>query len=271
MLSTERSESSEPPPRLPPRRRRLLARLKPARRVLIGVALVAAAGAAAWLQFGPSGEEAAAEPAVEAVEAAPLPWDGEKPDPYEGTEDAEFITAKKHGIENMPAASAGSNGSFTPRPAAERKALRAETYAAGAGSPDEAALLLGDVALAPGSAPPEIKAVIDAANQLVDQPYRWGGGHGSWSSRGYDCSGAVSYALAGGGLIGRPATSGELMGWGQPGKGRWLTVFANPGHTYAMIAGLRWDTAGLAAGEGPRWHPTDSSPEGYAIRHIPGL
>ena len=250
----------------------LLARLSLKQRGLLGVPIVAAAFAAAWMQFGGSGgsDTASAEPAESTVEVAPLPWEGEKPTPYEPGR-AEVITAKKHGIENMPPASAGSNGSFTPRPAAERERLEALFHPEGAGSPERAALLLGDTAIAPASAPPEIQAAIDAANQLVDQPYKWGGGHGSWRSRGYDCSGAVSYALAGAGLIGAPATSGQLMSWGAPGPGRWLTVYANPGHTYAVIAGLRWDTVGLAGGEGPRWHPADSYPEGYAVRHIPGL
>ena len=252
----------------------LLGRLSLPRRVLVGVASAAVALAAAGTQLAGTGggDTATAEPAEATVDAAPLPWEGEeKPELYDFDKPVKFITAKKHGVEAMPPASAGSNGSYTPRPAAERERVQAQTYAAGASSPDEAALLLGDTALAPGSAPAEIKAVIDAANQLVDQPYRWGGGHASWRSRGYDCSGAVSYALAGGGLIARPATSGELMGWGEPGRGRWLTVYANPGHTYAVIAGLRWDTVGLGQGEGPRWHPADSYPDGYAVRHIPGL
>jgi cell wall-associated NlpC family hydrolase len=240
--------------------------------VLIGVPVAAVAAIGAWAQLGgPAETDApAAEPAATTADRAPLPWEGEKPPVYEPGP-VKMITAKKHGIDAMPPASAGSNGSFKPRPEAEREAMQAQTYDEGASSPDEAALLVGDTALAPFGAPPEIKAAIDAANQIVDQPYRWGGGHGSWRSRGYDCSGAVSYALAGAGLIGAPATSGQLMGWGEPGKGRWLTVYANPGHTYAVIAGLRWDTAGLAQGEGPRWHPADSYPDGYAVRHIPGL
>jgi hypothetical protein len=239
---------------------------------LLGVALAAAGFAAAWTVLGGSdGEPAAAETETQAaVDVAPLPWEGEKPPLYKPGE-VEVITAKKDGVEAMPPASAGSNGSYTPRPESERERLEALSHPEGAASPDEAALLLGDTAIAPGGAPPEIQAAIDAANQLVDQPYRWGGGHGSWRSRGYDCSGAVSYALGGAGLIGAPATSGQLMSWGAPGRGRWLTVYANAGHTYAVIAGLRWDTVGLGQGEGPRWHPADAYPDGYVARHIPGL
>jgi hypothetical protein len=241
---------------------------------LFGVVIVAAAFAAGWIVLGGSGggETATAEQADQvepAADVAPLPWEGEKPAPVEPK--AEFITAKKHGIDAMPPASAGSNGSFTPRPASERERIDPQSHPEGAASPDEAALLLGDTAIAPSSAPPPIQAAIDAANQIVDQPYRWGGGHASFRSRGYDCSGAVSYALAGGGLIGAPATSGQLMSWGEPGRGRWLTVYANEGHTYAVLAGLRWDTVGLARGVGPRWHPADAYPSGYVARHIPGL
>ncbi|MGE5857905.1 MAG: hypothetical protein ACM31K_05420, partial [Solirubrobacterales bacterium] len=113
--------------------------------------------------------------------------------------------------------------------------------------------------------------VISAANLIVGQPYRLGGGHGSWQSKGYDCSGAVSYALAGGGLLQTPLTSGQFMSYGSPGHGRWLTIYANPGHVYAVIAGLRWDTVGDARGSGPRWHPYDAYPHGFVARHIPGL
>lgn len=212
-----------------------------------------------------------AKPAKEKVERAQVPWEGgERPPMYDWSQQPKFITAKKHGVESMPPASAGSNGSYTPRPANEREELQALRHPAGL-DPDDAALLLGDAAIPPPSAPTEIAAAINAANQITDQPYRWGGGHSGWRSKGYDCSGAVSYALAGAGLIGAPATSGQLMRWGAPGRGKWLTIYANPGHVYAVIAGLRFDTVGLGQGEGPRWHPADAYPDGYVARHIPGL
>lgn len=196
-----------------------------------------------------------------------LPWDAA---PAETTAPvAEPEPVAKGGSKSMPPASAGNNGSYTPRPASEREQLQALQNPGATGSNNS--ILLGDTAIAPFSAPAEIQAAISAANQINDQPYRWGGGHAGWRSRGYDCSGAVSYALAGGGLINRPATSGELMHWGEPGRGKWLTVYANAGHTYAVIAGLRWDTAGNASGEGPRWHPANAYPSGYVARHIPGL
>lgn len=243
-------------------------------KALVGTGAALLLALAVWVALGSvggdAGETAATEDA-QAAELAPLPWEGRRrPDPFKAPAEPEVITAKEHGIDAMPPASAGSNGSYSPRPASERERLQALTHPAG-GSPEDAALLLGDIAIPPDHAPDQIKAAIDAANQITDQPYRWGGGHAGWRSRGYDCSGAVSYALAGGGLIGRPATSGELMGWGSPGRGRWLTVYANPGHVYAVIAGLRFDTVGLARGSGPRWHPADAYPSGYVVRHVPGL
>lgn len=132
------------------------------------------------------------------------------------------------------------------------------------------AILLNGVALAPPSAPEAIKAAISAANEIVGRPYIWGGGHASWYSTGYDCSGAVSYALGGGGLLSVPLASTALEGWGVPGPGRWLTVYANGSHAYAVIAGLRWDTVGDAKGTGPRWHLAPAYPEGFVERHPAG-
>jgi cell wall-associated NlpC family hydrolase len=133
----------------------------------------------------------------------------------------------------------------------------------------KARLVLG-VAAAPKSAPPAIKAAIAAANRIRTKPYIWGGGHARWWSPGYDCSGAVSYALHGAGLLETPLDSGSLMAWGEPGKGRWITVYTNPGHAFAVIDGLRWDTAGDARGTGPRWHRNMVSAKGYVARHPAG-
>jgi membrane-bound lytic murein transglycosylase B len=126
------------------------------------------------------------------------------------------------------------------------------------------------LAAAPSSAPPAVKAVIAAANSIADTPYVWGGGHGSWYSYGYDCSGAVSFALYGGGLLDTPLTSGALESYGEPGPGKWITIYANATHTYMEVAGLRWDTVGDAEGTGPRWHSEPPYPEGFVVRHPPG-
>jgi peptidoglycan hydrolase CwlO-like protein len=120
----------------------------------------------------------------------------------------------------------------------------------------------------PSSAPSAIAAAIEAANSIATTPYVWGGGHGSFESSGYDCSGAVSFALHGGGFLESPLDSTGLETWGEPGPGKWITVYANAGHAWMMIAGLAFDTVG---GPGPRWHssPVDST-EGFIARHPAG-
>jgi hypothetical protein len=137
-------------------------------------------------------------------------------------------------------------------------------------APPGRALLVGGRAVAPIDAPPAVKQAIAAANRIRTKPYVWGGGHGRWWDRGYDCSGAVSYALHGGALLDSPLPSGSMMRWGRPGRGRWITVYANAGHAYAVIAGLRWDTSGNARGTGPRWHAEMADTRGFVARHPAG-
>ena len=133
------------------------------------------------------------------------------------------------------------------------------------------AILTGTLASAPRSAPPAVKAAIAAANSITATPYVWGGGHGSFYSYGYDCSGAVSFALYGAGLLDTPLTSGSLESYGEEGPGRWITIYANASHTYMTIAGLRFDTAGNPDGvSGPRWHVEPPYPDGYVVRHPVG-
>ena len=169
----------------------------------------------------------------------------------------------------LPPASAGSNGTTVPHSSnLSRDAIFAHRRA---GDPGSTAILLTGVALAPPDAPEAVKGAINAANTIIGRPYIWGGGHASFYSHGYDCSGSVSFALFGGGLIPRPLTSSELEHWGAPGPGRWITVYANGGHTFAEIAGLRWDTVGDEQGTGPRWHLATTSAEGFVVRHPPGL
>lgn len=120
----------------------------------------------------------------------------------------------------------------------------------------------------PSGAPPAVQAAIEAANAIATTPYVWGGGHGSFEDSGYDCSGAVSYALNGGGFLSSPLDSTGLSTWGEPGPGQWITVYANAGHAWVVIAGLAFDTSG---GAGPRWHPSPvNSPEGFIARHPAG-
>ncbi len=170
----------------------------------------------------------------------------------------------------LPPASAGSNGTHVPHSSSGLS--RAEIFAhRRSGEPNSTAILLTGVALAPPTAPEAVQGAINAANTIVGRPYVWGGGHGSFYDNSYDCSGAVSFALFGGGLIPRPLTSSDLMRWGAPGPGRWITVYANPGHTFVEIAGLRFDTVGAEQGTGPRWHLATVSTDGFVARHPPGL
>ncbi|HEX6117762.1 MAG TPA: hypothetical protein VFY99_11740 [Solirubrobacterales bacterium] len=149
----------------------------------------------------------------------------------------------------------------------------AETGGGSAPAPSGATATLSSdgSAVAPANAPAAVSGAIAAANSIKDAPYAWGGGHGSFESSGYDCSGAVSFALHGGGLLSAPLDSGGLMSYGDPGPGNWITVYANPGHAFVVIAGLRWDTSGDARGTGPSWYTDTPSTAGYVVRHPPGL
>lgn len=130
------------------------------------------------------------------------------------------------------------------------------------------------VAIAPAKAPQIVKDAIAAGNRIRKKPYIYGGGHRSFKSKGYDCSGAVSFVLNAAAMLESPIPSGPLMKWGMPGKGRWITVYAHGGHTYAVIAGLRWDTSAMGrrnrGGKGPRWRAAKRSPKGFATRHYEG-
>jgi hypothetical protein len=128
----------------------------------------------------------------------------------------------------------------------------------------------GRVAIAPASAPDAVKSAINAANQITNKPYRYGGGHRRFEDSGYDCSGSVSYALRGGRFIRRPLHSTAFMSWGEPGAGQWITVYTNSGHAYVMIAGLRFDTSGPGE-RGPRWRTSVRSSRAYSARHPEGF
>ncbi len=140
--------------------------------------------------------------------------------------------------------------------------------------PTAVASVSGRVAAAPAGAPPAVEQAIARANAIVGRPYVWGGGHRSFHSRGYDCSGAVSYLLHGGGLLASPLDSSSLMHWGAAGRGQWITVYTNPGHAFVEVAGLRLDTSAAGdphGGAGPQWRITLRSHAGFHARHPLGL
>ena len=179
------------------------------------------------------------------------------------------------GLFLAPAAVAQSTGGagFDDTP---QKKKKLSTPRSAAITPGSTATLGSDgLATAPADAPPQVQAAIAAANRIVGKPYRYGGGHAKVEDTGYDCSGTISYALLGGGLMkGTPLDSGSFMRWGESGAGKWVTVYTNPGHAYVVIAGLRLDTsaAGDPGGEkGPRWRPTLRSTRGYRVRHPDGF
>ena len=141
--------------------------------------------------------------------------------------------------------------------------------------PGVVAQIVNGVAYAPDQAPVQVKQAIWAANQIVGMPYRLGGGHRlGFTDHAYDCSGTVSFAMHGAGLLARPRDSSSFMRYGAAGKGAWITVYTNPGHAFAVIAGLRLDTSAAgdpAGGSGPRWRPNLRSTSGYRARHPIGL
>jgi cell wall-associated NlpC family hydrolase len=155
---------------------------------------------------------------------------------------------------------------------AQARGMRKRIESSPAPAPVAAATLSEDrrTAVAPEGAPPQVQAAIAAANRITRKPYRYGGGHRRFRAAGYDCSGAVSYVLHGAGLLDHPLDSSGLARWGDRGRGSWITVYANRGHAYMIVAGLRFDTSGRGE-RGPRWRPEPRSPRRYAARHFAGL
>jgi cell wall-associated NlpC family hydrolase len=140
--------------------------------------------------------------------------------------------------------------------------------------PGNTARFVGGLAAAPMSAPAAVQQIIWAGNELIGLPYIYGGGHASFLSRGYDCSGTVSFALHGASLLGTPEDSSEFEAWGSHGAGRWIAIFSNPEHAYMTVAGLRLDTSAAddpSAQQGPRWRPLRTGNQGYRVRHPLGL
>ncbi|HTA15286.1 MAG TPA: hypothetical protein VK781_10575 [Solirubrobacteraceae bacterium] len=140
--------------------------------------------------------------------------------------------------------------------------------------PGTTARVVNGLAAAPMSAPPTVQEIVWAGNQIIGLPYIFGGGHASFTSPGYDCSGTVSFALHGASLLSTPMDSSEFMAWDSRGVGTWVTVFANGGHAYMTVAGLRLDTSAAddpSDQQGPRWRPLRPANSGYTVRHPTAL
>jgi cell wall-associated NlpC family hydrolase len=164
------------------------------------------------------------------------------------------------------ASSGGASAQRRPRP--KRPRPTRTTVPAPLVATGLATLRNDGTAAPPAGAPAAVAAVIAAGNRIASLPYRWGGGHRAWEDVGYDCSGSVGYALHGGGLLDATSDSGGLMSYGDRGPGTWITIYANPGHVYMVVAGLRFDTSGARPS---RWQATPRSTEGYAVRHPAGI
>jgi hypothetical protein len=125
-------------------------------------------------------------------------------------------------------------------------------------------------AVLPEGAPRRVALVVAAANEIATKPYKWGGGHGPWKDSGYDCSGSVSFALAGAKLLDSPLNSSGFLEYGDAGEGEWITIHTNPGHMFMTVAGLRFDTSGQDRA-GTRWQRDPRPTTGLKQRHPPGL
>jgi hypothetical protein len=187
---------------------------------------------------------------------------------------------RRRGVLACLCAGAIGLGAAPAAPAATRDSQSAASGGATAPQPQPApgpvaraaaTLATDGTAVAPLGAPPQIAAIIAAGNRIARLPYRYGGGHGRWNDRGYDCSGSVSYALHGAGLLASPLASGGFARWGARGPGQWVTIYANAGHAYMTVAGLRFDTSGRRGRRGSRWQAAPRSTRGYRVRHVPGL
>lgn len=207
-----------------------------------------------------------------------------KPRPPRATEEIyETEAVEESDVKPIRVAYATSNGTQTAAPRAEEHDQDQDQEQEEIGRVEQRgdrpmvsgtrAVLRGGVAYAPSRAPQSVKNAIWAANTLRRKPYVWGGGHGSFYDRGYDCSGTVSFALHGAGILNSPMPSSDFMRFGERGRGRWMTIYSRPGHTFAVIAGLRLDTTDLGRGGdvGPRWYEAGRDTGAFVARHPVGM
>jgi cell wall-associated NlpC family hydrolase len=255
--------------------RRALTRLIPIAAALAALALPAAASAARYgsrtLAIGSHGSDVTKLQRYLGAAGHPVARDGEF-----GPRTRRALTATERELE------LSADGIATAR---EQRAIRRAVRVFGAGGaayiepppPEEESVpgARGSVtedgfAVPPASAPQVVKEVIAAGNAIAKTPYKWGGGHGRWDDSGYDCSGSVSYALHGAGLLDASLVSGDFARWGSPGPGRWITIYANRDHVYMVVAGMRFDTSARSR-TGSRWTMEQRPSDGFAITHPRGL
>jgi cell wall-associated NlpC family hydrolase len=251
------------------------------RAALIGAMLACATGGAGALALSAAGDDGAA------AAGKPLPRRtaayAERPQtelpPLPSKHDAQVVepVAGASGAESAPApepraAQAPPTGAPKPRGAASASGdLELSRPSTAGDGVRQATALPNGIALPPLEAPEAVRQMIEAGNQIARTPYLWGGGHGKWVDTGYDCSGSVSFVLASAGYLESPLASGPLMSWGEPGPGKWVTIYSSPGHVYMEVAGVRFDTSGAQA-TGSRWqNDLRGRRPGFVARHPAGL
>jgi cell wall-associated NlpC family hydrolase len=182
------------------------------------------------------------------------------------------ITAPPAGVAAGVSVEPVSQVRSLPQPLSEADIRKQLAQSGMSANSDQATLTSDGLAMAPVGAPAEVQEVIAAGNKIARLPYRYGGGHMTYEDTAYDCSGSISYAFAAAHLLDRTVVSGALENWGKPGPGKWITVFANGGHVFMYVAGLRFDTVALAE-TGSRWstRPADENLSTFSVRHPTGL
>ena len=236
----------------------------PGRRTLSYGLLLAAFAAAAVALSSCGGADATSQASAADVAVEPLPTRNPR---AKAVEPVAGESADSAGLPTADAADEPKARGTAAGPLPKLKKGNGPTSDAAISNAD---VLKNGIALPPIEAPEEVRLIIEAGNQIARTPYLWGGGHGKWLDTGYDCSGSVSFALANAGLLAGPQASGPLMSWGKPGKGRWITIYSNPGHVFMVVAGVRFDTSGTRR-SGSRWQKDMRPTGGYVARHPPGL
>jgi cell wall-associated NlpC family hydrolase len=238
----------------------------------IALAAVLCAGCAQQTTNPPSGgSPAAAVPTTSTSNAGPAyQAHPQAVEPVAG--DAAPAAAPAAGSAGVSVDPAGSSTSL-PAPQTNEEVRQELSQSGMSASPNQATLTPDGLAVAPIDAPAAVQEVIAAGNEIARLPYRYGGGHMTYEDTAYDCSGSISYVFAAAHLLDQTVVSGQLENWGDPGPGKWITVFANAGHTFMYVAGLRFDTVALAE-TGSRWsdHTADEPDlSTFSVRHPPGL